>query len=116
MSAETVARRAAAELGAEMDPSLPARIEGVLSRSSGTRPDRLCSADALASFLVASAHIGYEMMAAWPADAASAPRFEIADHLARAMGVDPGMSADHERIVEAVAAAIAAFMAEEGSG
>ena len=102
-----VARRAAAVLGAEMDPSFPARVENVLQRSASTRPDGVCSQDALASFVVAAAHLGAEIAASLRQSFGTAATRPLADRLARALGIDPGISADHERIIETVADAIA---------
>lgn len=103
---EMIARRAAAVLGADMDPSFPARVENVLQRSPSTRPDVVCSQDALASFVVAAAHLGAEIAASQRQSFGTADAGLLADHLARAMGVDPGISADHERIVQTVADSI----------
>ena len=102
-----IARRAAALLGAEMDPSFPARVENVLQRSASTRPDAVCSQDALASFVVVAAHLGAEIAASLEERLGTAATRPLADRLARAMGIDPGISADHERIVETVADTIA---------
>lgn len=107
LTPEMIARRAAAVLGADMDPSFPARVENVLQRSPSTRPGALFSQDALASFLVAAAHLGAEIAASLRQGFGTADTGLLADHLARAMGIDPGISADHERIVETVADSIA---------
>lgn len=103
---EMIARRAAAVLGADMDPTFPARVEKVLQRSPSTRPESVCSQDALASFVVAAAHLGAEIAVSLRQSFGTVASGPLADHLARAMGVDPGISADHERIVEAVADSI----------
>lgn len=104
---EAIGRLTASVLGAEMDPSFPARIETVFQRSASTRPDAVCSQDPLASFVVAAAHVGAEIAASLRQSCGTAAARPLADRLARAMGIDPGISADHERIVEAVADAIA---------
>ncbi|MDG4574790.1 MAG: hypothetical protein P9C36_05930 [Defluviicoccus sp.] len=106
LTPEMIARRAAAVLGADMDPSFPARVESVLQCSPSTRPDALCSQDALASFVVAAADLGAEIAASLRQGCGTVDTGLLADHLARAMGIDPGISADHERIVEAVADSI----------
>ncbi|MFZ1413952.1 MAG: hypothetical protein WAS73_05150 [Defluviicoccus sp.] len=103
---EMIARRAAAVLGADMDPSFPARVEAVLQQSASTRPDTVCSRDALASFVVAAAHLGAEIAASLRGSLGTTATRPLADRLARAMGIDPGISADHERIVETVADSI----------
>jgi hypothetical protein len=101
-----IARRTAAVLGAEVDPSFPARVENVLQRSASTRPDAVCSQDGLASFVVAAAHLGAEIAASMPDKLGTAAARPLVDRLARALGIDPGISADHERIIEAVADSI----------
>lgn len=104
---EMIARRAAAALGADMDPSLPARVEAVLQHSAATPPDTMWSRDALACFIVAAAHLGAEIASSLRESFGMAATRPLADRLARAMGIDPGISADHERIVETVAESIA---------
>jgi|APTNR8051073442_1049403.scaffolds.fasta_scaffold57661_1 hypothetical protein len=99
---DDLARRAALRLGAEMDPALPRCVDTILRESPGTAPDDLVRGGTLGAFIVACCHVGCGI------DAENRRRTErpsalwLADQLRREMGIDEGMSHDHDAVIDAV--------------
>jgi hypothetical protein len=104
----TIAERAAMELSAEMDPSLPSRVSRVLQSRVAQGRDARPSRDDLASFLVAAAEAGCALCAATGGTVGGRGRFLLARRLRREMGIDEGMSPDHDRVIDAVVEALMA--------
>jgi hypothetical protein len=104
---ETIARLAAARLAADMDPGLPACVDRILRLSNGTVPDTLADPGTLGSFIVATAHLGCALPAVLSRNPLSA-RADLEAQLRRVMGIDEGVSADHDNVIEAVVAELAA--------
>lgn len=104
-----VARRAALRLGAEMDPSFPNRVERVLARNgdSGTSgTDGLGDGHDLGTFLVTAAHMACGIHDALITRTDRPARIFVEQRLRREMGIDEGMSPDHDSIIDAVADAV----------
>lgn len=97
-----LARRAALRLGADMDPSLPGRVERVLD-AGGKKGDKdpLDGRD-LASFLVVSAGVLCRIYGDLN-DRMRAPAYAFLERrLQSEMGIDEGISRDRETIIEAL--------------
>lgn len=60
---DDVARQAAQDLGAEMDPGLPACVQNILTHSPSSDPGSLINADSLGAFIVATARAGVRIIA-----------------------------------------------------
>lgn len=101
-----VARRAALRLGAEMDPSLPNRVERVLARNGDSGAGGLGDGHDLGTFLVAAAHMACGIHDALIIRTDRPARVFVEQRLRREMGIDEGMSPDHDSIIDAVADAV----------
>lgn len=102
-----VAREAAEELGAEMDPGLPGCVERILVRSRGTDAAGLANGDTLGAFIVAAADAGCRVVGDFRADAGERPaRPFIERHLRRQMGIDEGMSPERDAVIDTVVAVL----------
>lgn len=97
-----VARRAALRLGAEMDPSLPRCVDTILRDSPGTDPDELVRAGSLGAFIIACCHVGVGIDAEQRRRTERPSMLWLADQLRREMGIDEGMSHDHDTVIDAV--------------
>ena len=103
---ERIAKHAALDLGAVMDPLLSSRVDRVLSAATGADPKDPLDGGDLASFLVAAAGIACRIYADLKRRTGSPSRSYMERRLRSEMGVDEGMSSDHDNIVEALVAAL----------
>jgi hypothetical protein len=89
-----------------MDPSLSARVERVLSAAAGADPKDPLEGDDLASFLVVAAGVACRLHGDLKrrTDTPS-PRY-LERRLRSEMGIDEGLSPDHDNIIEALVAAL----------
>ncbi|TVR98901.1 MAG: hypothetical protein EA406_05330 [Rhodospirillales bacterium] len=93
-------------LGAEMDPSFPNRVERVLARNGEADTHGLTDGHDLGTFLVTAAHIACGIHAALIRRTDRPARVFVEERLRREMGIDEGMSPDHDSIIDAVADAV----------
>jgi hypothetical protein len=105
-SPDAVAERAAGKLSAEMDPSIPARVARVLQSRATAGPAAKPARDGLAQFLVAAADAGCSLRAAIGGTVGESARFLLGRRLRREMGIDEGMSPDHDLVIDAVVDAL----------
>ena len=103
---ETIARRAALALSAEMDPSLSSRVDRVLSASTGPNPKNPLEGRDLASFLVVAAGIACKIHDDLSRRTEAPARSYMERRLRSEMGIDEGLSPDHDYVVEALVAAL----------
>ena len=105
-STETVARQAALDLNAEMDPSLSSRVDRVLSANTGAHPKDPLDGRDLASFLVVAAGIACQIHEDLKRRTQAPARNYMERRLRSEMGIDEGISPDHDSVVEALVAAL----------
>ena len=105
-STETIARQAALDLSAEMDPSLSSRVERVLSANTGANPKDPLDGRDLASFLVVAAGIACRIHGDLIRRTEAPARSYMESRLRSEMGIDEGISPDHDTIVEALGTAV----------
>lgn len=105
-NSERIARRAALDLGAAMDPSLSGRVERVLNAAAGTDPEDPLDGGDLASFLVVAAGVACRLHGDLKQRTDTPSRSYLERRLRSEMGVDEGLSPDHDTIVEALVAAL----------
>jgi hypothetical protein len=103
---EAIARRAALDLSAAMDPSLSSRVERVLGANSGANPKDPLDGRDLASFLVVAAGIACKIHGDLSRRTEAPARSYMERRLRSEMGIDEGISPDHDTIVEALVAAV----------
>lgn len=109
----TVARSSAQELGAEMDPGLPGCVERILGRSRGA-VGVSADGDTLGAFIVAAADAGCRLVAAFAARTGERPATPfLKRQLQREMGIDEGMSPDHDTVIDTV---VEVLLRSAGSG
>ncbi len=105
---DTVSRQVALRLSAEMDPSLGRCVDGILRKSPGTDPDALVNAGTIGAFIIAASHVGCGLAAGLRQRTDRPSRLWLSDQLRREMGVDEGMSPDHDMVIDAVVDSLAA--------
>lgn len=105
-STEMVARQAALDLSAEMDPSLSSRVDRVLSARIGADPKDPLDGRDLASFLVVAAGIACQIHGELRRRTDVPARSYLERRLRSEMGIDEGISPDHDSVVEALVAAL----------
>jgi hypothetical protein len=104
--AEKIARQAALDLSAAMDPSLSSRVDRVFSAASGADPKDPLDGGDLASFLVVAAGVACRIHGDLRSRTESPARSYIERRLRSEMGIDEGISPDHDAVVEALVAAV----------
>lgn len=104
--AEMIARRAALDLSAAMDPSLSARVDRVLSAATSAEPKDPLDGRDLASFLVVAAGIACKIHGDLRRRTETPARSYMEHRLRSEMGIDEGISPDHDTIIEALVAAV----------
>lgn len=86
-----------------MDPSLPASVERALQRSFSTPGDTLFDGEDIGTFIVTSAAAGCRIYAE-KALTSQRPSFGYLERKLRSeMGIDEGMSPDHDNVIETIA-------------
>jgi hypothetical protein len=105
-STEIIARQAALDLSAEMDPSLSSRVDRVLSANTGANPKNPLDGHDLASFLVVAAGIACQIHGDLRRRTEVPARSYMERRLRSEMGIDEGISPDHDTVVEALVAAL----------
>jgi hypothetical protein len=103
---ERIARRAALDLSAAMDPSFSLRVDRVLSAATGADPQDPLDGGDLASFLVAAAGIACRIHSDLKRRTDTPSRSYMERRLRSEMGIDEGLSGDHDNIIEALIAAL----------
>ncbi len=106
VDAETIARRAALNLSAEMDPCLSSRVDRVLSATTGANPKDPLDGGDLASFLVVAAGVACKIHGDLSRRTDLPARSYMERRLRSEMGIDEGLSPDHDNVVEALIAAV----------
>ncbi|MCW5700558.1 MAG: hypothetical protein KIT00_12025 [Rhodospirillales bacterium] len=99
---DDVARQAAQDLGAEMDPGLPACVQNILTHSPSSDPGSLINADSLGAFIVATARAGVRIIADLRENLAPPGHALVQRRLQREMGIDEGMSPDHDTVIDTI--------------
>jgi hypothetical protein len=105
-NSERIARRAALDLSGAMDPSLSARVECVLSAAAGEDPKDPLDGGDLASFLIVAAGVACRLHSDLKQRTDTPSRSYLERRLRSEMGIDEGLSPDHDIIVEALVAAL----------
>ncbi|MCP5365739.1 MAG: hypothetical protein H6905_11030 [Hyphomicrobiales bacterium] len=101
-----IARQAAQRLGAEMDPSLPACVERALQKRFSLPSETLFDGDDIGTFIVTSATAGCRIYAEI-AEKSIQPSFGYIERKLRSeMGIDEGMSPDHDNVIETIASTL----------
>ncbi|MGZ9107114.1 MAG: hypothetical protein ACXW3M_15205 [Rhodoplanes sp.] len=103
---ERIAKRAALDLSAAMDPSLSSRVDRVLSAATAADPKDPLDGGDLASFLVAAAGIACRIHTDLKRRTDSPSWSYMERRLRSEMGIDEGVSPDHDNIVDALVAAL----------
>ena len=101
-----IARDAAERLSAEMCPGLPDGVARVLAKGDGTGSDGPPDGGDLASLVVAASWVGCRLYAELRARTDRPAAVYLEQKLRREMGMDEGMSDDHDRMIEAVVEAL----------
>lgn len=111
-----VAREAAQELGAEMDPGLPGCVERILSRSRGTKGMALADGETLGDFIVAAADTGCRLLNDFRTRVGEPPAWSyVQRQLQRQMGIDEGMSPERDAVIDTLVAVLMHRGAQLGS-
>lgn len=103
---QTIARQAALDLSATMDPSLASCVERVLGANSGANPKDPLEGSDLASFLVVAAGIACRIHGDLRRRTDAPGRGYMEQRLRSEMGIDEGLSPDHDSVIEALVATV----------
>lgn len=104
--AQWIARQTALDLSATMDPSLSLCVDRVLSASSAANPKDPSEGSDLASFLVVAAGVACRIHGDLRRRTGTPGRGYMEDRLRSEMGIDEGLSPDHDSVIEALVAAV----------
>jgi len=97
-----IARQTAQRLGAEMDPSLPASVERALQKSFSSPGDTLSDGADIGTFIVTSAAAGCRIYADIALKTHKPSSGYLERKLRSEMGIDEGMSPDHDNVIETI--------------
>lgn len=103
---QAIARQAALDLSATMDPSLSSCVDRVLSANAGANPKDPLEAGDLASFLVVAAGIVCRIHSDLRRRTEAPARGYMEHRLRSEMGIDEGLSPDHDSVIEALVAVV----------
>lgn len=86
-----------------MDPSLPACVERALHKRFSLPADTLFDGDDIGTFIVTSAAAGCRIYAEMAVKSKQASFGYLERKLRSEMGIDEGMSPDHDNVIETIA-------------